>query len=156
MKKPESTQMNIEKPKKINQAKLLGIWAEQQAKNLLEHAGFKILEQNFHSRFGEIDLIAVKAQEMIFVEVKARSKTEWGRAVEVITPQKQLKIGKTALKYIQDHADCENFYYRFDVICFDFQKEFAKNLQQNFSNLSYDQQWIENAFTINADFINLL
>ena len=46
-------------------------------------------------------------------------------------------------------------YYRFDVICFDFKQQIAKNLQQDFSQLAYDQQWIENAFTIDADLINL-
>lgn len=133
----------------------LGQWAEEQACQTIQAAGFTMVAQNFHSRFGEIDVIAVQAQEIIFVEVKARSATRWGQAFEVVTPRKQLKIYKTALQYIQDHADFESFYYRFDVICFDFQQEIAKNLQHNFSNMQYDQQWIENAFTIDADLINL-
>ncbi len=136
-------------------AQVLGQWAEDQASQMIQTAGFTVIAQNFHSRFGEIDVIAVRAQEIIFVEVKARSQTQWGQAFEVITPSKQMKIYKTALQYIQDHAEFESFYYRFDVICFDFQKEIAKNLQHNFSNMQYDQQWIENAFTIDPDLISL-
>lgn len=140
---------------KAQKSRALGDWAEQQAKIILEQAGYHILVQNFHSRYGEIDIIAVQGDELVFVEVKARSKTKMGQAIEVITVQKQLKIFKTALKYIQDYADFDRFYYRFDVICFDFKNEFAKNLQHVPANMTYDLQWIENAFTINADFINL-
>ncbi|WP_338562829.1 YraN family protein [Acinetobacter sp. KS-LM10] len=140
---------------KAKKSRELGIWAEQHAKRLLQNEGYEVLAQNYHSRYGEIDLIAVRGEELIFVEVKARSKTQMGQSFEVITPQKQLKIFKTALKYIQEHADLDRFYYRFDVICFDFKKEFAKNPQQTPTNVTYDLQWIENAFTINADFINL-
>lgn len=139
---------------KAQKSRALGVWAEQHAKNILEQAGYQVLEQNFHSRYGEIDIIAVQGDVLIFVEVKARSITKMGKAIEVITVQKQLKIYKTALKYIQDYADFDRFYYRFDVICIDFKNEFAKNLQHVPANVIYDLQWIENAFTINADFIN--
>ncbi|NHC04228.1 YraN family protein [Acinetobacter sp. 187] len=133
----------------------LGQWAEQQARLLLQQAGFEIVAQNYHSRYGEIDLIACKQDEWVFVEVKARQPTQHGAAVEVITAAKQLKMFKTALQFIQQQPEDEALYYRFDVICFDFHQQIAKNLQHDFSQLAYDQQWIENAFTIDADLINL-
>ena len=68
---------------------------------------------------------------------------------------KQLKIFKTALSFIEKTPQFQHFYYRFDVFCFDFHQQFAKNIQQDFSNYSYDHQWIENAFTLDADLINL-
>ena len=49
----------------------------------------------------------------------------------------------------------KHFYCRFDVICFDFFQQFAKTIQQDFSKFTYDQQWIENAFTFEQEFINL-
>ncbi|NHB57827.1 YraN family protein [Acinetobacter sp. 194] len=138
-------------------SKHLGQWAEAEAVNLIKDAGYTMIQQNYHSRFGEIDVIAVhdEKQELIFVEVKARSATQWGHAYEVVTASKQIKIYKTALKFIEQHPQFHHHYYRFDVICFDFYKEIAKNLHQDISNLAYDQQWIENAFTLNADLINL-
>ena len=140
---------------RTDQAKQLGRWAECEAVRILEHAGYQIIQQNFHSRFGEIDILAYKGQELVFVEVKARAKTQRGFAIEAVTAAKQLKIFKTALSFIEKTPEFQHFYYRFDVFCFDFHQQFAKNLQQDFSNYSYDQQWIENAFTLDADLINL-
>ena len=138
-----------------DQTKQLGQWAETEAVRILVCAGYQIMQQNFHSRFGEIDILAQKGQELIFVEVKARSKTQRGLAIETVTAAKQLKIFKTALSFIEKNPEYDSFYYRFDVFCFDFHQQFAKNLQQDFSNYSYDYQWIENAFTLDADLINL-
>ena len=150
--------MNQNTEKSANRAqlsKLLGRWAEKKSAEILISAGYRIIVQNYHSRYGEIDLIACKDQALIFVEVKARKAGQHGIAVEAVTLSKQKKIFKTALSFIAENVDYEQFYYRFDVICFDFTQEFAKNLQQDFSQLAYDQLWIENAFTLDADLINL-
>ena len=53
----------------------LGTWAEQQAAQLMQQQGFQLLTANYHSRYGELDLILVREQELIFVEVKARAHT---------------------------------------------------------------------------------
>lgn len=146
----------LDKPTKTKStAKRLGAWAEQQAKTILIENDYQIIATNYHSQYGEIDLIGVKDQSLVFVEVKARSLTRHGTANEVITLSKQRKIIKTALVFISKNEQFEQFYYRFDVICFDFTQQIAKNLQQEFSKLAYDQQWIENAFTLDADLINL-
>ncbi len=50
----------------------LGQWAEQQALKLLQTQGFTLIVANYHCRYGEIDLIVQKDQELIFAEVKAR------------------------------------------------------------------------------------
>lgn len=137
------------------QAQQLGQWAEQQAKQILEQAGFHILAQNFHSRYGEIDLIALQQELIVLVEVKARRGQGWGESQEFVTLSKQRKLIKTALYFMQQQPNLAHFYYRFDVICFDFKQQFAKTLQQTFCDLAYDQQWIENAFTIDVELINL-
>ncbi len=128
--------------------KQLGQWAEQQAKIFLEQQGFVFLNQNYHSRYGEIDLVVCRNQELIFVEVKARSMTGYGRAQEVISRSKQKKIIQTAMSFISQHPVYENYYCRFDVICFNFSTQIAKKVQQVFYKLPYDLEWIENAFTL--------
>ncbi|MDM1246789.1 YraN family protein [Acinetobacter sichuanensis] len=133
----------------------LGEWAEHTALQLMQEHAYRLVCQNYHASCGEIDLIVVKDNELLFIEVKARAKTEYGLAVEVITLSKQRKIIKTALKFLQDHEHFQDFYYRFDAICFDFHQEIAKNVQHDFSKIPYDLQWIENAFTLDADLINL-
>ncbi|WP_445116206.1 YraN family protein [Acinetobacter sp. WZC-1] len=135
----------------------MGQWAEQQAAQLLQQAGFTVIDQNFHSHYGEIDIIACDHQnsELIFTEVKARSATRHGSAIETITAAKQRKIIRTALSFVEKNPDFHDLYYRFDIICFDFHREFAKNVQHDFSKYPYDQQWIENAFTLDAELFNL-
>lgn len=126
----------------------LGKWAENQALNILQANGFKLVMRNFHSRVGEIDLIVVKADELIFVEVKARTLGSYAAANEVLLVSQQRKIIKTAQYFLNRYPDYQQFYCRFDVICFDFPHKIAKTVQQDFSKLRYDQQWIENAFTL--------
>ena len=133
----------------------LGQWAEQQALKLLREHGFQLLVANYHCRYGEIDLIVHKAQELIFVEVKARSVTQYAQSCESISFSKQRKIMKSALCFLHAYPEYQTCYCRFDVICFDFSKQFAKTIQQDFSKFTYDQQWIENAFTFDQEFINL-
>ncbi len=65
------------------------------------------------------------------------------------------KLCKSALCFLHAHPELQTFYCRFDVICFDFLQQFAKTIQQDFSKFTYDQQWIENAFTFDEEFINL-
>jgi len=53
-----------------NHQHALGQWAEQQALVILQQQGFRLVTQNFHSRFGEVDLIVERGQELVFVEGK--------------------------------------------------------------------------------------
>ena len=133
----------------------LGQWAEQQALNVLQAQGFQLVAANYHCRYGEIDLIVQHAQELVFVEVKARSVTQYAHSFESISLSKQRKIMKSALCFLEAHPEFQNFYSSFDVVCFDFLQQFAKTIQQDFSKFTYDQQWIENAFTFDQEFINL-
>lgn len=133
----------------------LGCWAEQAALNLMQQQGFKLIKTNFHSRYGELDLIVHRDQELIFVEVKARARTQYAHAIESISYSKQKKMIRTAFCFLEQHPEFQLFYYRFDVICFDFHQQFSKNLQHDFGKYPYDVQWIENAFTFDQELINL-
>jgi len=133
----------------------LGKWAEQQALALLQHHGFQLVQANYHSRYGEIDLIVQHDQELVFVEVKARASTDYANALESISLSKQRKMMKTALHFLQNHEEFQHFFCRFDVICFDFNQHFAKTIQHDFSQYPYDLHWFENAFTFDQEFINL-
>ncbi len=133
----------------------LGLWAEQEAVKLLLQHHYEIIEVNYFSRFGEIDIIARSQQDLVFIEVKARTPTQMGRAFEVVNISKQRKMLKTALRFLQDNPQYAQYYCRFDVIGFDLHHKIAKNVQHEPSKISYDQSWIENAFTLDADLINL-
>jgi putative endonuclease len=127
---------------------LLGQWAEQTALLFLQSQQYQYVNKNYHSRFGEIDLIVKRGNELVFVEVKARSAGSYAGACEVISYSQQRKIIKTAQFFLQRYPNYYNFDCRFDVICFDFPQKLAKTVQPDFSKLKYDQQWIKHAFTL--------
>lgn len=130
------------------QKHLLGQWAEQTALLFLQSQQYQYVNKNYHSRFGEIDLIVKRDNELVFVEVKARSAGSYAGACEVISYSQQRKIIKTAQFFLQRYPNYYNFDCRFDVICFDFPQKLAKTVQPDFSKLQYDQQWIKHAFTL--------
>lgn len=83
----------------------LGKSAEDLACTLLEKNGYKIVERNFHSRFGEVDIIAEFGNNLVFVEVKARWSLKFGLPEEAVTKQKIYKIIKTAQYYSLTHPE---------------------------------------------------
>ena len=75
--------------------------AEDKAVAYLKVQGFYILERNFYSRFGEIDIIANKNDVLHFIEVK--SGLDYESAVQNITPSKLSKLIKTGNVYMKKH-----------------------------------------------------
>ena len=75
--------------------KNLGKLGEQLAKKLLQNKGYKFIIENFHCRFGEIDLIFQDKETLVFVEVKTRWSNKFGIPEEAITPRKIKSIVKT-------------------------------------------------------------
>jgi putative endonuclease len=81
----------------------LGNLAEDYACKLLLKNNYQIIERNFRSKFGEIDIVAVKERVLVFVEVKARWSRKFGTPEEAVTPVKLWKIQKTAEYYSLTH-----------------------------------------------------
>lgn len=86
---------------------------EDFATEFYQKTGCRILERNYHSRYGEIDLIAEKDNLIIFVEVKTRSENSIDIPSASVTKSKIKKIILTAMKYMEDKP--ENLFSRFDV-----------------------------------------
>ncbi len=91
-----------------------GALGEQFAAKFLEKHGYSILETNFRSRFGEIDIIAQKGGILAFVEVKTRAATMLESPQAAVTRTKQKRIITTALYYLQGHR--AGLQPRFDVV----------------------------------------
>lgn len=92
------------------------------------------MAQNYHSRFGEIDLVMQQADIVCFIEVKFRQSLDYGGAASSIPYQKQQKIIKTAQTFMQNNPKLINQGMRFDALI----------LQQSSDNIIID--WIQNAF----------
>jgi putative endonuclease len=87
---------------------------EDHAADLLIQKGYQIIERNYHSRFGEIDIIAQNKDYLVFIEVKTRDENYSVSPLEAVTAGKQKKLYKTALLYLQSHPT--KLQPRFDVI----------------------------------------
>lgn len=89
---------------------------EKKAVEYLRQQGFSVLEQNFYSRSGEIDIIARDGRYLVFVEVKYRSSTFCGDPLEAVNAKKQKRICRTAFYFCVSHGYWDTTPCRFDVI----------------------------------------
>ncbi len=76
--------------------KQIGAFGENLAAKYLKSQGYKIVDQNITTRYGEIDIIAQKKNQIYFVEIKTRRGNSFGSALEAVTPQKVNKIHRSA------------------------------------------------------------
>ncbi len=79
---------------------LLGQSAESRAEAFLQARGLTLLARNWRCRFGEIDLIMQDGATRVFVEVRLRSRSDFGGAAASVTPAKQKKLLAAARQYL--------------------------------------------------------
>ncbi len=92
-----------------------GAVGEVLAARYLRQKGYTILSANYRTRFGEIDIIAADKKYIAFVEVKQRGSAAIYTPKEAVTSEKQRKLRRTAMLYLQTHREIE-LQPRFDVI----------------------------------------
>jgi putative endonuclease len=95
-----------------------GIEGEEQATKTLKDRGYRIIEKNFRSPFGELDIIAEEGGYLVFVEVKKRNTRTFGDPLEAINILKKKHIIKTAMFYMKTHNYVDRK-VRFDVVGID-------------------------------------
>lgn len=88
---------------------------EDLAEQYLSQKDYYILARNYHSRFGEIDIIASDGSSIVFVEVKTRTQSQFGTPLEAITSHKLSKMIKTSQFYLSQR-NMHSHPYRFDAI----------------------------------------
>lgn len=98
-----------------NRRQKLGEQGEALAIRHLKRAGYKIIETNYRTRLGEIDIIAKDKDTIVFVEVKTRTSVHFGSPKWAVTPQKQKKISMVALYYLKA-TEQSTARARFDVV----------------------------------------
>ncbi len=98
-----------------NQKQQFGRWGEEQAAHYLISKDYEIIARNVRNEHGEIDLIAKKNEQLIFVEVKARRSNQYGFPEEAITQIKQQHILDAAQGYLTEHPEMLGD-WRVDVI----------------------------------------
>lgn len=91
-----------------------GRLGEDAAAEFLKSKRYKILKCNYKNKMGEIDIIARKGEDLIFVEVKTRSSEKFGTPAEAVTYYKKQRIVNAAKWYIMENPTSLNI--RFDII----------------------------------------
>lgn len=101
----------------------LGQIGEEMASMILIEEGYEIIERNYKCPLGEVDIIASKGNEVLFVEVKTRKSITMGRPAEAVTRKKKVHIINTANAYIKSIAADNRLFnlkeklnYRFNVM----------------------------------------
>lgn len=89
---------------------------EEIAARYLQNKGYEILERNYRTRYGEIDIIARQGKMLVFVEIKFRSGEEYGVPSEAVDYVKRQRISKVALYFYSRHGYEQELPCRFDVI----------------------------------------
>ncbi len=96
--------------------KVLGTQAEKVAEQYLQGIGYRILERNVRSVRGELDLVAMHGETLVFCEVKSRQGTEGLHPGESIHVRKQSRLIRLAAGYLQRHPGYADLPCRFDAV----------------------------------------
>lgn len=106
--------------------------AEQQALQYLQGQGLHLLAQNWRCKRGELDLVMLDSDTVVFVEVRYRQHAQWGGALASIDARKRQKLILAAQTFLQQESRWANNPCRFDVIAID--------------SSTPDMNWLRNAF----------
>lgn len=113
-----------------------GEYGEDYTYDQMKKDGYTILDRNYSTKQGEVDIIAVKDNVISFVEVKTRDVNSIARPIEFVSKSKQLKIIKTAVEYYTKNNYKGKYNMRFDI---------AEVITENKQAISY--KLVINAFT---------
>ena len=99
--------------------KITGNAGEEKAAQALLQEGYSIIERNYRTKGGEIDIIAVKDDVIVFVEVKSLPNGSPELLQNELNRQKLQRIVKTSKRFLLNHRQYSNSYVRYDVMVID-------------------------------------
>jgi len=107
---------------------------EEIAKEYLEKKGYKIIEQNYKTKYAEIDLIARQKEDLVFVEVRTKTGEDSGSPEETINKKKLKKLLGNAIAYVA-RTKWKNA-YRIDGICIVLKKDHSLERLNHYENIT--------------------
>ncbi len=100
----------------IQTKSLLAKTGEALSVEFLQHLGYRLIVRNYHSAFGEIDIVLQDKSEIVFVEVKTRTSHNLSSIQNSITISKRKKLTRTALYFLHNHPESCKLSCRFDLM----------------------------------------
>lgn len=128
----------------------IGQYAEQFSLAYLLAQQLTFLYKNYHSRYGEIDLIMLDQDCLCFIEVRARKYHSLVNSLETVDIRKQRKIILSAQVFLQQYPDYQDYDCRFDVIAVQYQSipALLDNHIHAFQQQTVNLHWIKHAYTM--------
>ena len=114
----------------------IGAAAEQQATRWLKQQGLQLITSNYRGARGEVDIVMLEDDYLVFVEVRYRKQTHFGSPTESIGWRKQQHIIRAAKHFLLTHKRYQHYACRFDVVA----------LQGDGAIEQWRFDWIKNAF----------
>jgi putative endonuclease len=115
-----------------------GAAAERYVAGRLARQGYRILETNFRARPGEIDLIALDGDVLVFVEVRQRTGERYGSAEESVDGRKLRRILDTAGIYVAAHPELADSIWRVDLVAITLDRGGAIKRYRHIENMIVD------------------
>jgi putative endonuclease len=100
----------------------LGTLGESTARTILESKGMRFVEANWHCSIGELDLVMLEGDELVFIEVKTRRGEKNGRAEESVGAAKGKSLLAAAEWYVSIHPEFGNTIWRIDLVALTFSR----------------------------------
>jgi putative endonuclease len=119
-----------------NKRAAAGSAAEQAAQQWLRGQGLRSVAQNFRCRCGEIDLVMLDREQLVFIEVRLRSRSDYGSAAESVTGRKQQRLIRAAQLFLLANPRWSRAPCRFDVLA----------ASAPGADGAFEWQWLRNAF----------
>ncbi len=119
---------------KDNRKIIIGKFGQKLAAEFLLKRGYKIINQNFYTRFGELDLVAQNEDQIVFVEVKTRSTQKFGLPEDALTKNKKEKMTSAALEFLEKNT-INHDNYRFDLIAIEIDGKNKKAFIRQYKNV---------------------
>lgn len=96
--------------------RIIGSEYERAAAVYLQKQGYEIIEHNFFSRYGEIDIIAKDGEYLVFIEVKYRKNDKYGMPQEAVSATKRRRIISSSRYYCIKNEIPQDYPVRYDVV----------------------------------------
>ncbi len=113
----------------------IGRRGEEIARKYLKDKGYKIIEQNYKTKYGEIDLVAKQKNELVLVEVRTKIGKNFGAPEDTINNKKKRKLRNNALAYART-AKWPG-HVRVDAICIILKKDYLVERLNHYENIVY-------------------
>ncbi len=94
----------------------LGKFGEDLARRYLEKKGYLFLDNNWQRRCGEVDLIFIRDNEIIFIEVKTRTRNYYGYGEDAVNVSKKEKINRAIDLFLSENEKYQNYFPRFEIV----------------------------------------